>query len=98
MEDVMEHLTMEHKHDNTIEYEYIHTPCPAVLKHDCKWKIQVLEDLDCPYCREYNAIDIIDNDNFWLYVDPIKKELRFTNHDGVGFVSINYCPMCGKRL
>lgn len=98
MEDVMDHLTLEHKEIPVYAknlYKWI--PKPSVLKQDVHWDIPISEELDCPYCGNKDSIDLYYNKHIFIYVDP-KGYLRFGTSNGVGKTEIKFCPMCGKSL
>lgn len=100
MADVMDHLILERKEAPVYTqdlYKWTWTPQPTILKQDIKWKIPIAEKVECPYCREDNAIDIINDEEIFIYVDP-EGYLRFGESHGIGKVDIQFCPMCGKRL
>ena len=71
-------------------------PQTNVVKWSDRFNIPVAEDIDCPYCREDNGLDLI-NDDVFLYVDPLGY-LRLGTEYGIGQIKIAYCPMCGKQL
>lgn len=58
----------------------------------------------CKYCKgnkRYNSVPII-NTNL-ICIQEKQRELDITHYDAEGniehsFTSINYCPMCGRKL
>ena len=96
-------LTGEHK-DVPIYVKNLYkwTPEPSVLKQDVCWDIPVLEELDCPYCENYdNPKRILDNDDWDMIEIYISRGVLFVQSGDYDFFDckkINYCPMCGRPL
>lgn len=98
MADVMDHPILEHKEIPVYAKNlYKWTPEPSVLKQDINWDASTIENLECPYCHEENPIDIINDEEIFIYVDS-KGYLRFGESHGIGKVKILFCPMCGKQF
>ncbi len=98
MVDVMDNLTMERKEIPVYARNlYKWTPEPTILKRDICWDSLTIEDLECPFCRKDNAVDLFKNGDFFIYINP-EGYLYFKDDIGIGRTGIVFCPMCGRSL